>query len=274
MIVFPNAKINIGLNITEKRKDGFHNLQTVFYPIALCDVLEVNSTDDLNAAVNFTSTGIPIPGDIATNLCLQAYYLIKNDYDLPPVKICLQKIIPIGAGLGGGSADGAFFIKAINDLFQIGLSWGELHHYARQLGSDCSFFISNKVAYAEGKGDELEPINFSLKGMHLVLIKPDIHIGTKEAYEGISPCKTKHSLEEIILNEPIENWKKQVKNDFEYSIFKKHPKVREIKEKLYEMGAVYASLSGSGSSVYGIFKKTKELDNIFETCFVWKGELD
>ena len=274
MIVFPNAKINIGLNIVEKRADGFHNIQTVFYPIGLRDVLEVLPNQESDAETHFTSSGIQIPGDSNSNLCIKAYDLIKKDYDLPAVKIYLQKIIPIGAGLGGGSADGAFFIRAINDLFEIGLSWGEMHHYARQLGSDCSFFVNNKVAYAQGKGDELDPINLSLKGMHLALINPGIHIETKEAYAGVRLNGNIKSLKEIILIEPIENWNKLVKNDFEESIFPNYPEIKDIKEKLYEMGAIYSSMSGSGSSVYGIFKNKINLNNAFQSQFIWQGELD
>lgn len=275
MILFPNAKINLGLNVTEKRPDGFHNLQTVFYPIGLSDVLEIIiDKDNKHNGVDFQTSGIEIPGSADNNLCIKAYNLIKQDYPLPVLKVFLQKIIPIGAGLGGGSSDGAFFIKGINELLELNLSWGEMHHYAKMLGSDCSFFIINRVSYAEGRGDQLEPIDISLKGYFVILVKPDIHIGTAEAYAGVKPSMPTDSLENIILNTPLENWSGLIKNDFEESIFPKYPEIKSIKEKLYKMGATYASMSGSGSSVYGIFKNEVETKGMFGGHFVWQGFLD
>ncbi len=274
MITFPNAKINIGLNIIEKRPDNFHNIESVFYPIQLTDAVEVIENKEKNAAtVEFTSSGISVPGNSNDNLCCKAYYLIHADYPLPPVKIHLHKHIPIGAGLGGGSADAAFFIKLIKDLFDLNISWGEMHHYARLLGSDCSFFISNKPSFAEGKGDEYEPIQLNLSGYHIVLVYPNIAVNTARAYAGCIPSQPSRSLEDDIQNLPIEQWKDLVKNDFEKSVFTMHPELKAIKEKLYNMGASYASMSGSGSTIYGIFKNQTDLKHIFQEAFVWEGKL-
>lgn len=273
MLCFPNAKINIGLHIVEKRADGFHNLESVFYPIGLSDVLEIVENVDSLAAIEFESTGIPIPGDINNNLCIKAYDLIAKDYSLPKIKIHLHKIIPIGAGLGGGSSDAAFFIKLLNDKFELGLSWGEQHHYARQLGSDCSFFVTNKPVFAEGKGDEYERIEMDLKGYQLVLLCPDIHVSTTEAYAGVKPQKPASSLESDILNLSADKWKNVIKNDFETSVFAKYPQIKILKQKLYEKGAVYASMSGSGSAVYGLFDKEVKLKDEFKACFVFEQKL-
>ena len=268
MLVFPNAKINIGLNVTRKREDGYHDIESVFYPISLCDALEAVK-DENGEGITFTSSGIPIPGDGNDNLCVKAYHLIKKDYPLPAMKAHLHKVIPIGAGLGGGSSDAAFFIKLINDVCEVGLAWGELHHYARQLGSDCSFFITNKPVMAEGKGDQYERIDLDLSGYWIVLVYPPVHISTADAYAGVKPEAASYPLEETVLNRPVEEWGDIVHNDFEDSIFPKYPLIKEIKEKLYASGALYASMSGSGSSVYGIFKERKEMKEMFEGCFVW-----
>jgi 4-diphosphocytidyl-2-C-methyl-D-erythritol kinase len=274
MITFPNAKINIGLNIVEKRSDGFHAIQSVFYPIGLCDALEVVENTEADApAIVFTSSGIEIPGDVQDNLCWYAYHLIANDYPLPKIKIHLHKHIPIGAGLGGGSADAAFFIRLLNEKFDLGISWGEMHHYARQLGSDCSFFISNKPAFAEGKGDQYESIQLNLSDYYVVLIYPNIHINTAKAYSGVVPKQAARSLENDILNVPIADWKLYIHNDFEDSIFPNYPQIKNIKEQLYALGAVYAAMSGSGSSVYGIFKTPTNLKSKFSDAFVYEGKL-
>jgi 4-diphosphocytidyl-2-C-methyl-D-erythritol kinase len=273
MILFPNAKINIGLNITEKRPDGYHNIQSAFYPVALCDALELIENTEKDAEPITTGfSGIEIPGNASDNLCYKAYYLIANDYTLPKIKVHLHKHIPIGAGLGGGSADAAFFIRLLNDKFELGLAWGEMHHYARQLGSDCSFFITNKPAFVEGKGDQYEPIQLSLKGYYLVLVYPHIHINTAKAYSGVKPKAPIRSLEED-LKLPVEQWKNFIHNDFENSVFIQVPELKKIKEQLYMSGAIYAAMSGSGSTVYGIFKETTDLEGSFKKCFVWNGHL-
>lgn len=254
MIAFPNAKINIGLNIIEKRKDGFHNIESIFYPIFdLVDILEIIELKT-KSSPQFSSSGISIPGEASFNLCLKAYNLLKEEYDIPIVAIHLHKIIPIGAGLGGGSADAAFTLKLLNDLFKLNLSDEILIEYARKLGSDCAFFIKNKPLYAFGKGDEFEDINLNLSTYKIKIEYPSIHIGTAEAYKGIKPFKSKLQLKEII-NQPINSWKKSIKNDFESSIFLNYPEIEQLKLKFYEEGAVYTSMTGSGSAVYGIFKK-------------------
>jgi len=250
MIVFPNAKINIGLRVLEKREDGFHNIESIFYPVYdLFDVLEVIESEKLS----FKSTGIKIPGNIASNLCLKAFHLIKDDFDIPFVTIHLHKIIPIGAGLGGGSADAAFMLKALNDLFDLNLSVEKLINYARKLGSDCAFFIENIPVFAFNKGDEFEKIALDLSSFHFKIEYPNIHISTSEAYSGIIPLSAKQSLKGII-SKPIEDWKKLVRNDFEKSVFPSHSSIEKLKNKMYTDGAIFASMTGSGSAVYGIFE--------------------
>lgn len=274
MISFPNAKINIGLNIIEKRDDGYHNLQSVFYPVGLCDALEVveNAEEGAERFI-FTSSGIEIPGDATDNLCYFAYHLVSQDYPLPNVKVHLHKHIPIGAGLGGGSSDAAFFIKLLNDKFELGISWGEMHNYARQLGSDCSFFVSNKPSFAEGRGDEYESMKLDLSKYYVVLVYPKIHINTGKAYSGVIPKVPNRSLENDMLNLPIDKWKEFVHNDFEDSIFPQYPEIKNIKEKLYSIGAIYSAMSGSGSTVFGIFEKKTNLKSEFGECFVFEGKL-
>jgi 4-diphosphocytidyl-2-C-methyl-D-erythritol kinase len=273
MIVFPNAKINIGLNIVEKRSDGFHNIESVFYPVKLWDALEVIENTDTTEKIIFTSSGINIPGNANENLCFKAYHLINNEYPLPKVKIHLHKHIPIGAGLGGGSSDAAFFIRLINDKFELGLAWGEMHHYAKQLGSDCSFFVTNKPAFVEGVGDKYESLKLDLNNYYIALIYPNMHINTAKAYSGVTPKKASRSLESDVLNLPMEEWKNTIHNDFEDSLFPKFPELKIIKDKLYSVGALYAAMSGSGSSVYGIFKNKTDLKKEFGNYFVYEGGL-
>jgi 4-diphosphocytidyl-2-C-methyl-D-erythritol kinase len=248
MLTFPNAKINIGLNVISRRSDGYHNLETVFYPVKIKDALEVIEADELS----FESSGIEIPGFANENLCLKAYDLLKGDFDIPPVKIHLHKQIPIGAGLGGGSADAAFFIRLMNDKFSLGLDDGVMESYARQLGADCAFFVKNTPVFAFGKGDEFSNITLDLSQYYLVLVMPPVHVSTGEAYRGVKPGPSKTSLKDQILL-PVENWKGEIKNDFEESVFKNHSSIRGVKAALYEAGALYTSMSGSGASVYGIF---------------------
>jgi 4-diphosphocytidyl-2-C-methyl-D-erythritol kinase len=260
MIVFPNAKINIGINITGRRPDGYHNLETIFYPLPIYDALEALPAD----ALTFQSSGLEIPGSIADNLCLKGYHLIKKDHHLPPVNIHLLKHIPIGAGLGGGSADAAFFIRLINNLFDLKLTTAEMLDYARQLGADCAFFIENKPLFAFEKGDRFEGIELDLSTYHIVLVMPPAHVSTAEAYRGVKPLPVKQSLKELIKL-PVEQWKNHIKNDFEDSIFKNHPVIRGVKAALYAEGAVYASMSGSGASVFGIFNKKPDLSELGKT---------
>ncbi len=249
MIVYPNAKINIGLNVLEKRSDGYHELSSVFYPVKeLCDILEIIPASDFS----FSSTGISVPGN--SNICANAFELLKEDFGIGNVKIHLHKQIPIGAGLGGGSADGAFTLKALNKLFDLKITNKELEKYALQLGADCPFFIDNTPKYVTGIGEKMTAIDLDLSDYELKFIFPDLHISTAEAYGGVSPKIPEISLLNLI-KQPIENWKGEVKNDFEISAFEKHPKLAKMKEKLYADGAIYASMTGSGSVIYGIVKE-------------------
>jgi len=265
MISFPNAKINIGLNITEKRADGFHNIESVFYPINLADILEINPSENLI----FKNTGLLIEnGDFNHNLCFKAFQFLQKDFAIPPVQIHLHKIIPSGAGLGGGSSDASFMLKLLNQVFELKLNTNQLEKYAGQIGSDCPFFITNQPAYVTEKGNNIKPLSLNLKGYFIVLVHPGIHINTGQAYSKIKPAKPENSLKELI-NQPIEKWKNLIKNDFESVVFKEFDDIRKIKEKLYDSGALYASMSGSGSSVYGIFNEKTELKNLFPDYFVW-----
>ncbi len=269
MITFPNAKINLGLNITEKRDDGFHNIQSCFYPVQWNDVLEIIPAKK----TTFNSSGIDIPGKPESNLCLQAYQLLKKDFQLPNVEIYLHKIIPIGAGLGGGSADAAFTLKTLDQLFELHLDDFILEEYAEKIGSDCPFFIKNKPILALEKGTTFESINIDLKGKHIVLIYPNIHVSTAEAYAGIKPQKPIIDIKEIIENQPIKKWKDLLQNDFEASIFSNRPQLLEIKNQLYALGASYASMSGSGSAIYGIFEVKQKIGADLSEFMVWEGVL-
>jgi 4-diphosphocytidyl-2-C-methyl-D-erythritol kinase len=264
MIVFPNAKINIGINITARRPDGYHNIETIFYPIKIFDAFEALPANKLS----FESSGIDIPGRAEDNLCIKGYHLIGRDHKLPPLNIHLHKNIPIGAGLGGGSADAAFFIKLINTQFNLGLTTDQMLDYARQLGADCAFFIENKPVFAFEKGDQFETIRLDLSRYHLVLVMPPAHVSTSEAYRGVKPAEIKDSLYELIT-EPVKNWKHFIKNDFEESVFKNHPVIRGVKAALYEAGALYASMSGSGASVFGIFNEKPDLSELEQTNHVF-----
>ncbi|WP_282126479.1 4-(cytidine 5'-diphospho)-2-C-methyl-D-erythritol kinase [Marinifilum flexuosum] len=271
MLCFPNAKINLGLNIIEKRPDGFHNIETVFYPIPICDALEIAKNDSLKQ-YEFTSSGIPIDIDPSENIVIKAFNSIASEYEIPPTAIHLHKNIPFGAGLGGGSADAAYMIKMLNDFYKLGMSFQQMEEYAVQIGSDCPVFIKNQPVFAEGKGEIFSPIQLDLSGYHIVLIKPEIHISTPEAYSGVSPKKPAESLREII-NLPLSEWKENVFNDFEKSIFPNHPELRILKEELYETGAIYAAMSGSGSSMFGIFEKEPTILENWKKYFTWKSKL-
>lgn len=253
MITFPNAKINLGLNITAKRPDGYHNLETVFYPIPLEDALEVTPLKDSQRKFALHQSGIEIAGEPETNLVIKAYKLLDEEFHLPPVNIHLHKHIPSGAGLGGGSADAAFMLKLLNEKFALNLNEEKLEEYAALLGADCAFFIKNTPTFAEGIGNVFSPVTLSLKGYQLLLIKPDIFVSTREAFALIHPRQPEYSLKETIRR-PVDEWKDYMVNDFEESVFPQHPAIREIKEELYRQGAIYAAMSGSGSSVFGIFE--------------------
>ena len=270
MICFPNAKINVGLNILERRRDNFHNLESVFYPVDWTDVLEIVRSDSFR----FTLTGIKVEGNPEENLCAKVYKSLREKYKLSPVHIHLHKNIPVGAGLGGGSSDAAFTLKLLNQLFQLNLSVQEMQHIIRPFGSDCAFFIENKTVFAFEKGDQFEEVSIDLRGKFLIMIYPDLHISTREAYDGIIPKQPGIRIKGCVKSE-FSLWKDMLGNDFETGIFLKYPLLAQLKERLYKMGAVYASMSGSGSTLYGIFEKEMELPNSFpENYRTWMGFLN
>jgi 4-diphosphocytidyl-2-C-methyl-D-erythritol kinase len=264
MVCFPNAKINIGLNIIEKRPDGFHNIETIFYPIPLCDALEIIPAEK----TTFTISGIDIPDAIENNLVMRAYQMIKADFGLPELSIYLHKNIPLGAGLGGGSSDAAFMIRLLNDLFSLCLTYDQMEQYTSGLGSDCSFFIRNQPAFATQKGEILQLVDLCLDPYVLVVIKPSVHISTRDAYRAIVPEKVDVSVYELVKY-PLETWIKTIHNDFEPVIFSKFPLLNDIKVKLYRQGAIYAAMSGSGSALFGVFPPDAIPKFDMDDCFVW-----
>lgn len=268
MISFPNAKINLGLNVVEKRTDGYHNIETIFYPVDLCDILEIIPASD--GRTEFRSTGLPIPGDPERNLCLQAYHLLCRDFDLTPVKIHLHKLIPTGAGLGGGSSDGAQTLILLNEIFRLDLSTETRMDYARSLGSDCAFFLKNSPVYAHGRGDLFEDIAVDLSRFRIVIVVPDVHADTAASYKLINPSVPEYPVTKGIKL-PVQKWKNQLFNDFELPFSRRFPVVREIKEYLYNRGAIYASLSGSGSAIYAISDKQSFDIPSFPGCFIWSS---
>mgnify|MGYP001078942729 CR=1 FL=1 len=272
MITFPNIKINLGLPITEKRPDGYHNLETVFYPVALEDALEIRTSSETEKKIILHQYGMEIAGNPEDNLVAKAYSLLDKEFHLPPVEIHLYKHIPSGAGLGGGSADAAFMLKLLNNKFELGLPDDTLETYATKLGADCAFFIRNRPTYAEGIGNIFSPLPLSLKGYRIWLVKPDIFVSTRDAFAKIKPHHPEMSLKEI-AQLPVEEWNGRMVNDFEESVFPQFPTIGEIKEEMYRQGAVYASMSGSGSSVYGLFKEGAVLPEVDfgEKAFVYKG---
>lgn len=249
MKVYPNAKINLGLNIVRKREDGYHDLETVMYPIPLYDELEVEEADELS----FEIEGIKLEDDGKENLVVRAYRMMAERYPIKPVRIHLIKNIPSGAGLGGGSADAAFMLKALNELFRVGASNQELKQMASKLGADCALFIDNKPMMCEGIGDQMTPVDLDLRGCQLLVVKPEVHISTAEAYRGCKPARWATPLSEII-KQPMENWKSTMKNDFEPQAFAIHDDLIALKKAIYESGATYSAMTGSGSSFFGIYK--------------------
>lgn len=263
MVVFPNAKINIGLQILGKRPDGYHDLSTVFYPIHLKDALEIIESDSTVEEILFTHSGREIAGNSSDNICYKAYHLLKKDFpELPNICIHLHKNIPMGAGLGGGSADGSFMLKLLNEKFNLNISDETLLTYALELGSDCPFFIINEPCHAAGRGEILNPLTLDLSEYKILLINPGIHVNTAKAFGKLQLATQQTDLCQLI-KEPIHNWKNSIKNDFESVVFKEYPIVGEIKNDLYHSGALYASMSGSGSSVFGIFGKNSTYNPAF-----------
>ena len=271
MITFPIAKINLGLNVVERRPDGYHNLQTVFYPVPLKDALEVQVMDKAFPSeydCDLKVTNITIDGDEQKNLVVRAYQLLKKDFsDLPRIHTHLWKGIPTQAGMGGGSSDCAYMLLLLNQQFHLGLTDKQLIQYAAQLGADCAFFILSHPCYAEGIGEKLQPIDLSLTGYHMAVVRPDIPVPTKEAFSRIHPHYPAINCREAVM-QPVETWRETLINDFEESVFTLHPEIGEIKQQLYDMGATYAAMSGSGSALFGLFKKqpdslSQEFPNMF-----------
>ncbi|MBQ2365803.1 MAG: 4-(cytidine 5'-diphospho)-2-C-methyl-D-erythritol kinase [Bacteroidaceae bacterium] len=271
--IFPIAKINIGLYVTRRREDGYHDLETIFYPIPLHDNLSISPLKMSNAPYQLQTAGHKIEGNSDDNLIVKVYKQLAEEFDLPPLDIYLYKRIPMGAGLGGGSSDAAAMIKLLNETFDLGLSTEDMERRVARLGADCAFFVQGKPAFATGIGDILSPIELSLSGMHLVLVKPDIFVSTKEAYGDIVPATPEHDLLKAI-KAPITDWRHTVSNNFEKNVFRLHPEIAAIKQTLYDMGAVYASMSGSGSTVFGLFQHAvEEAERVFDDCFVWQSKL-
>jgi len=272
MISFPKAKINIGLRIIRKRPDGFHDIETFFYPISLCDALEFVVPPGKVTADELTVTGIDIRTRNEKNLVIRAVRKLREKFPVPFLKIHLHKAIPSGAGLGGGSSDAACFMKSINRCFDLSLSEDELRTYALELGSDCPFFINPEPTVARGRGEELKVMGPVLEGYYAALINPGIHISTKEAYLNSKPGVPENSLEKLITGNPCE-WMNTLHNDFEDYVFSLYPQLGEIKRSLYRSGALYASMSGSGSTMYGIFREKPEINRKLRNQLIWQGLL-
>jgi len=272
MVVFPNAKINLGLSITDRRPDGYHNLVSCFYPVGWCDALEAVPASDFS----FTAHGAAIPDDGAENLCVRAYRLLAANHGLPPVQLHLIKAIPIGAGLGGGSADASFALKLLNGQFGLGLTNQQLRAYALQLGSDCPFFIDNQPVMVTGRGEVFGPINISLKGHHMVMVYPGIHINTGEAYRSITPKPTGYNMQAVLEGGNPEQWRQLLVNDFELGLATKYPVLAQVKAQLYQAGAYYAAMTGSGSTMFALFTQAPNPDTLPQwpaNYLTWQGQL-
>lgn len=266
---FPCAKINLGLYVTERRPDGYHNIETVFYPIPLTDTLTISEDDDDQLLV----TGIPVAGKAIDNLVVRAVEQLREDYHIPPLFVTLEKNIPSGAGLGGGSSDAASIMRLLNKYFCLDMSDEEMERRVSRLGADCAFFIKKKPTFAKGIGNEFSPIEVDLSGWYIALVKPDEFVSTREAYSMITPSQPQFPLYEAIAR-PVEEWKNVLYNDFEASVFPKHPIIAEIKQRLYQLGATYACMSGSGSCVFGLFKEDpSNLRDIFDPHFFYSSKL-
>jgi len=270
MIVFPNAKINIGLSILGKRKDGYHNILTSLYPVPWQDILELVPAPK----ETFTLSGLDIPGPATNNLCLKAYHLMKETFNLPPAKMHLHKVIPLAAGLGGGSSDAAFTIKSLNTMFSLDLTVTVMEEIAAGLGSDCPFFIKNIPVIASGTGTELEASDINLKSNYLALVNPDIHIPTAALYQKIREFSSPELNPAVVLNKPLHEWKDLLTNDFERIVFTEFTAIKDIKNQFYKTGAEFAAMSGSGSTVYGIFSEDPDLTVFPDNYRVWKGKID
>ena len=269
VIVRPCAKINLGLNIVSKRSDGYHNLETVFYPIGIFDEIRISQpTADQQYPCEVEVKGIKIDGDVRQNILVKAYDLVAKTHKLPNINVVLTKNIPVQAGLGGGSSDCAFMIKALNDIFDLGISVMEMENMASNLGADCAFFINPQPKFAEGIGDKFSPLELDLSTYSIVVVKPPVNIGTKEAFSHITPKAPKACCKDIV-RQPVCTWKDCLVNDFELSIIPQHPEIAEIKRQMYAHGASYSAMSGSGSAVFGIFPSVpKGIESEFKNCLV------
>ncbi len=273
MICFPNAKINIGLRILEKRADGYHNIESVFYPVGWSDVLEAIPMDGFGK-IELHLSGIPVPGRRDDdNLCVKLYKALLKKYKLPSLKVWLHKTIPIGAGLGGGSSDAAHFMKMLNEMCKLNLTQEEMKEYVGALGSDCVFFIDNKPVLASGRGEITEAIKLELSSYFIAIVYPEMQISTPVAYGLVSPKPCNDSLKDIVLNKKVMDWKSCLENDFEKPLFDKYPLIAEVKQSLYNEGAIYAAMTGSGSAVYGVFRNRIDIASKFPTYKTWSGEL-
>jgi 4-diphosphocytidyl-2-C-methyl-D-erythritol kinase len=276
MICFPNIKINLGLHVINRRTDGFHTIESVFYPVNFCDMLEVvEESGGQSGVITIGSSGISIQGNQDDNLIYKAYQLLHAKYVLPPVRVHLHKLIPMGAGLGGGSSDAAFMLKLLNAKFSLGLSEDQLAEEAASLGSDCAFFIRNKPAYLLGKGHEMVPYELDLKGYYLVLLYPNVHSNTALAYKHVVRRETLGDAESLkmLLLQPMQTWQSSVQNDFEGSVFGRYPQLAILKKQLYAAGAVYASMSGSGSALYGLYTQKPQLSEALRPLVCYEGWL-
>lgn len=279
MLTFPCAKINLGLNITSKREDGYHNIETIFYPVPLTDALEVKLMHDdfpSDEPCDLKITGNAVDCDEKNNLVVKAYTLLAQDFKLPRVHTHLVKRIPMQAGLGGGSADGAFMIRLLDERFRLNMGIAEMERYASRLGSDCAFFITTEPSFATGRGEVLEPVNIAeqnLQGYYIAIVKPTIAVSTREAFKQIICRQPEHCCRDIV-RQPVETWKTILTNDFEEPAFKQHPELADIKQRLYDLGAVYAQMSGSGSAFFGLFRTDpQQLKNAFPACYTFKTKL-
>ena len=279
MLTFPCAKINLGLNITSKREDGYHNLETIFYPVPLTDALEVKLMHDdfpSDEPCDLKITGNAVDCDEKNNLVVQAYTLLAQDFTLPRVHTHLVKRIPMQAGLGGGSADGAFMIRLLDERFRLNMGIAEMERYASRLGSDCAFFITTEPSFGTGRGEVLEPVNIAehnLQGYYIAIVKPAIAVSTREAFQQIICRQPEHCCRDIV-RQPVETWKTVLTNDFEEPAFKQHPELADIKQRLYDLGAVYAQMSGSGSAFFGLFRTDpQQLKNAFPACYTFTTKL-
>lgn len=272
MIFFSPAKINIGLQILGKRPDGFHNIQSLMHPVGLSDILEINPLHSKNQEILFSQSGLRFDADLEDNLCIKAWRILAGECNLPPVEIHLHKQIPVGAGLGGGSSNASVTLLGLNALAEDPLSMERLAELAETLGSDCPFFLNKEPMMMEGRGEILTPVHLNLAGLFLVLLFPEIHISSAEAYRGVKPAVPDHLVSELI-QKPVSHWKGLIKNDFENSVFIKYPRLNDLKQKLYESGALYASLSGSGSSLYGLFAQRPSLPDDLRKQVIWAGAI-